>query len=372
MLNQVTHVIDSLAIGGAQKLLVTFAREASRASLRCEVICLSQPCASPLEAELAAAGATLVFFPARRLLDPARLVRLARHLRRSRPDVVQTHLTYANILGGLAGWLVGLPVAGTLHSAGGDRRYSRLREGLESRVLRWLDARVIAVGEQTAQSHRRRLGGQALSVLYNAVELPPPLPPDERQALRSQLSAGPEDIVLISAGRFSTVKAYDDLLRAFANVHASRPGSLLLLVGDGVMRPDWERLALELGVAGSVRFLGRRDDVPALLRASDLYAASSVVEGAPLSVMEAMAAGLPVVATAVGDLPVLVGPDCGVLVPPRDPHRLAVELLRLTGDREKMRRMGAGAREFAAAHFGSAAWFERLLAIYAEIQGAAR
>ncbi len=368
MIDRITHVIDSLAIGGAQKLLVTFAHEAQRRSLRYEVICLSSPSGSAVEAELAAAGVALTFFPARRLLDPGRLRQLTGHLRQSKPDVIQTHLTYANIIGGLAGFTAGIPVAATLHSAGNDRRYSRTRALLEGWVLRSLDRCVIAVGAQTAQKHQGRLGRQTVHVVFNAVEEPASIADAERQAIRGQWLKDPEGVILISAGRFSTVKAYDDLIRAFAIVHAANPKTLLLLAGDGVMRPDWEKLAIELEVFGKVVFLGRRDDVPRLLRASDLYVNSSIVEGAPLSVMEAMAASLPVVATDVGDLHALLDPDCGVLVPPRQPERLAAEILRLTADRPGMQHMGEQAREFAANHFGSQAWFEGLLAIYAQMQ----
>ncbi|GAP14502.1 glycosyltransferase [Longilinea arvoryzae] len=368
MIGRITHVIDSLAIGGAQKLLVTFAHEAQRRSLRCEVICLSSPSGSAVEAELAAAGVTLTYFPARRLLDLGRLRRLAQYFRQSKPDVIQTHLTYANIVGGLAGYGAGIPVAATLHSAGNDRRYSRVRAILESWVLRWLDRVVIAVGGQTEQAHRRRLGNQTMRVVYNAVEEPAGMTESERQAIRGQWLKDPESVILISAGRFSTVKAYDDLIRAFAIVHAANPHTLLLLAGDGVMRADWEELAIELEVSRAVVFLGRRNDVPRLLRASDLYASSSVVEGTPLSVMEAMAAGLPVVATDVGDLHTLLNSECGVLVPPREPERLAAEITRLAADRPGRQRMGERARDFAASHFGCAAWFQELLAIYTEMQ----
>lgn len=370
MTERITHIIDSLAIGGAQKLLVTFAHEAQRQSLGCEVICLGSPSGSAVESELAAAGVSLVFLPARRLLDIRRLRRLVLQIRQSRPDVIQTHLTYANILGGLAGFAAGIPVAATLHSAGGDRRFSRLRARLESWVLRRLDRLVIAVGAQTERAHRGRLGQQTIRVVYNAVEAPTPISDSERRALRSQWLQEPDGIILISVGRFSTVKAYDDLIRAFSIARLANSHTRLLLAGDGVMRAEWERLAADLEIADAVVFLGKRDDVPSLLQASDLYVNSSVVEGAPLSVMEAMAAGLPILATDVGDLHALLNAECGVLVPARAPDRLAIEIIRLTGDRSKMRRMGEQARDFAAAHFSSAVWFQNLMDIYSEMQGA--
>lgn len=368
MVRRVVHIIDSLTIGGAQKLLVTFAREAQKRSLETEIICLKDAVDPQVGADLQACGVTIIFFPADSLLNPARIWNVTRYFRTTKPDVIQSHLTYANIIGGLTGYAAGIPVVATLHSAGKDRRYSKARENLESWVMRHADRRVIAVGSNTANAHRPRLGNQKISVVFNAVHAADALTPAERFAVRQEIMADEQKMLLISVGRFSTVKAYDDLIRAFEVVHRADDQTMLVLVGDGAMREPWEKLVAELQLTDSVRFLGNRGDVPRLLQASDLYVSSSVVEGMPLAVMEAMSAGLPIVATSVGDLPDMINPAYGELVPVRESQKLGKAILTILSDRQKMREMGSCARQYAAKHFSSAGWMDNLMTIYEDIQ----
>lgn len=367
MVKHVVHIIDSLPIGGAQKLLVTFAREAQKRSLRTEIICLKPVIDPQVGADLQDCGVPIIFFPANSLLNLVRLWKIIQHLRKTQPDVIQSHLTYANIIGGLSGYAAGIPVVATLHSAGQDRRYSKAREKLESWVMRHVDRRVIAVGSNTANAHKARLGSQKISVVLNAVHAADTLTPAERSVIRQEIIADAPNTLLISVGRFSTVKAYDDLIRSFEIVHRADAQTVLALVGDGIMREPCEKLAADLHLSDSVKFLGRRGDVPRLLQASDLYVSSSVVEGMPLAVMEAMSAGLPIIATSVGDLPEMICPECGVLVPAREPKRLAEAIMTTLSDRQKMREMGNNARQYAAANFSSAVWMDQLMTIYAEI-----
>lgn len=368
MVRHIVHIIDSLPIGGAQKLLVTFAHEAQKRSLRTEIICLKSAVDLQVGTDLRACGVSITFFQAKSLLNLVRLWKITRYLRKTKPDVIQTHLTYANIIGGLAGAAAGIPVVATLHSAGKDRRYSKAREKLESWIIRHVVRRVIAVGSNTANSHKPRLGNQKISVVLNAVHEADALTPAERTVIKQEIMADERKTLIISVARFSPVKAFDDLIRAFNIVHQAEAQTMLVLVGDGAMREPWEKLAAELHLTDSVKFLGNRGDVPGLLQASDLFVSSSVVEGMPLAVMEAMSAGLPIIATSVGDLPDMINPACGVLVPPREPQQLADAIITTLSNRQKMKEMGNNARQYAASHFGSAAWMDKLMAIYAEIQ----
>ena len=126
----------------------------------------------------------------------------------------------------------------------------------------------------------------------------------------------------------------------------------LWLVGDGPLRPAVEKAIVKMGLERKVLFLGIRDDVPKLLAASDLFVLSSDYEGVPLAVLEAMAAGKPVVATAVGGVPELIEDGkTGILVPPRNPETLAKGILRLVKDADLRQRMGKAARERAQERF---------------------
>lgn len=146
--------------------------------------------------------------------------------------------------------------------------------------------------------------------------------------------------------RLSQVKDPQTLVRAARLVRDREPAFCLDLVGDGPVRPDVERLVQELGLTGAVRLHGARDQVRDILSGDAIFVLSSTSEGIALTLLEAMAAGLPVVATRVGgNVEVVAEGETGLLVPPRSPAALAEALLTLLGDRRKRREMGRAGRE---------------------------
>ena len=364
---RILQMIDILTTGGAQKLLVTFGLKAKLSGIQTQIVCLNSEVNSPVGQELQEMGLPVTYFPAPHLMDAKRMGKVALYLRKNRPDVIQTHLVYANIVGGLAGFATGIPVIATLHSTGQDAWNSKWQNWLEAQIMKRLDRRVIAVGYQTAVAHQHRLGGKKIDVIPNAVGLPVQITATERASLRREIIGDDAKLLLISVGKLRPAKAYDDLLRAFASLHSRYPQAVLVLVGDGDQRSDLEALSRTLELERSVLFLGNRTDVPYLLAASDLFLSSSVVEGMPLVVMEAMMAGLPVVATSVGDLPYMLTADCGILVPPSQPEQLANVAATLLEDEKKLKLMGMHAQEYAMHNFSSSAWLNKLTALYKEV-----
>ena len=168
----------------------------------------------------------------------------------------------------------------------------------------------------------------------------------------------------MSVARLTRQKNHSLLLRAFARLMPTQ-GVQLVLVGDGPLKPELQREADTLEIVGQVRFLGVREDVPDVLASSDVFALSSDAEGNPLALMEAMAAGLPVVATAVGGVPELVthGRD-GFVVPPGDPDSLAAALGRLIGSPEQRQAMGRDAESKASATFDVAHTVQSYVELY--------
>lgn len=366
-------MIDSLRIGGAQKLMVTFAAEMRRRGAPLTVISLHREEGSPMAKELAELGARVVVFAAESLADARRLWRLAAFLRREHVGVLQSHLTFANILGPLAGRLAGVPVVGTLHSSGSDPRGDKLVwSALEAAALGFGAKRVVAVGRSVAARHRRRMRGRPIRVIPNAVAESAPLPPSERAALRAQMADDAARTILIAVGRLAAPKGYGDLLAAFDIARQKHPSALLAIVGDGALRRRLEDEVISRGLRGNVTLMGARDDVPQLLAASDLFVSASHWEGMPVAVLEAVAAGLPVVATNVGDTALVVGEDAGVIVPPRQPPLLAEAIAAVLDDPARRRAMGEAARERAQQHCSSSAWCDSLLNLYAEIARDAR
>ncbi|MBI4574773.1 MAG: glycosyltransferase [Planctomycetes bacterium] len=270
-----------------------------------------------------------------------------------RPQVLHTWLFHAGVAGRVAGCLRRAPPR--VHSvqvAERGRRSQLLVDALgwplvacyacaSEAVSRWL-------GRWGVPSRRR-------VVIPNAVDLPAArgAPPD----------GGPGPPVVLCVARMVRQKGLDTLLRAVALLPRTRPVSLWL-AGEGPERPGLERLARGLGLS-RVEFLGWRADVPDLLGEADVLALPSRWEGLPVAVLEAMAAGVPVVATAVdGTAETVVHGETGLLVPPGDPVGLALALDRVLGDREAARRMGEAGRRRAGLHFRVDAMVEAYLGLY--------
>jgi glycosyltransferase involved in cell wall biosynthesis len=167
-------------------------------------------------------------------------------------------------------------------------------------------------------------------------------------------------------GRFEIAKDYPNLLRAFARVRAARPDAVLVIVGQGSLQGEAETLTAELGLRDAVRFLGARNDVPAVMSAADGYVMSSAWEGMPMVLLEAAAAGLPIVATAVGGNGEVVREgESGFLVPARDPAALGAGMLRLMALPEGERRaLGERGREHVRANYGLHRVAERWERVY--------
>lgn len=279
-------------------------------------------------------------------------------LRRLRPDLVSSHSTKAGLVARAAARLAGLPSVFTAHGwsftdgTGGGRVYA-LAERLAARVT----TRIITVSDHDrALALRRGIGpAERLVTIHNGMADAP--------GARSDPGAAPPRIVMV--GRMERQKDHATLLRALGDCGAL-PWELDL-VGDGPLRPALETQAARLGLGGRVRFLGSRRDVPEVLARGQVFVLATNWEGLPLSVIEAMRAGLPVVATAVGGTGELVAEGrTGFLVPRGDAGAMGSRLRSLLADPAQRRELGAAGR----ARYEEAFTFERMfaatLAIYEE------
>jgi glycosyltransferase involved in cell wall biosynthesis len=183
-----------------------------------------------------------------------------------------------------------------------------------------------------------------VSVIYNGIDVGVVPGCDIRARVRRELGIADNAIVVGTIARLDPVKDLHTLIRAVGRQGPQRAPMVLLVIGDGSERAQLEASAREVGHGSSVRFLGHREDARDLLAACDLYANSSISEGISLTILEAMAAGLPVVATRVGGTPEIVDATCGRLVPSRDPDALASTLAALAADGALRRLLGGKAR----------------------------
>jgi len=247
------------------------------------------------------------------------------------------------------------------------------RPTADERVFAWLRApvlsllgrltarladRVVAPSRATAAELREDYGVGGVAVIPNGIA-PPPAPRDSRQA-----AAGAP--VILFAGRLRTRKAVAVLLEAFARLRSEQPTATLVIAGDGEQRVALEAHARRLEVSGTVRFAGSqpRDAMAEWYAGADVFCLPSLYEGFPLAILEAMAAGLPVVATAVAGIPEAVEAGVtGLLVPPEDSDALARALAELAADPERARRMGEAGRRRVETDFA----IPRVAAAYLEL-----
>jgi glycosyltransferase involved in cell wall biosynthesis len=196
----------------------------------------------------------------------------------------------------------------------------------------------------------------------------PALPAPSGRSVREELGIGAGDPVVTTVGFLRQPKAMDVLIEGTAAIAPRFPGLKVLIVGEGADRPVYEALIDRLGVQGTVKLLGLRSDVPDLLAASDVAVLSTNSEGSPLSVMEYMDAGLPVVATRVGGIPDLIDDGVqGLLVEPQDPAGLGEAIARVLSDPAEARRMGEQGRERRRREFDIDVMVKNLENLYLEL-----
>lgn len=346
---RILYVIDQLGIGGAEQHLVRLITGLLPSGRwHPSVYCLGR--VGELLPQLDALGIEVVG-PARRWhRSPAGTVRavadLWRYVRGVRPDITHSYMPEPGLLGALASRLAGVPYTITtrrwVHSYGGLKLFQyRLSAALMDRCS---DA-IIAVCEAARQQAiREGTPPEKIKTVYNSVPLPSPTPTNPRP-----LEGHP---VFGSVGRLQPYKGHRYLVEAAPLVLAELPDARFVLVGDGSARAQLERQAEELGVSRYISFLGERPDGADLLQHFDVFVLPSLVEGLPNAVLEAMAAGLPIVATGVGGVPELIEHgQSGLLVPAESSGELARAMVQLWRDESVRRRCAEAARETAATRF---------------------
>lgn len=338
---RVLQIIDSLNRGGAEVMLTAMAPRFRERGLTCDVVALLRT-PSPLEQTLQEHNVNLRYTGVSRLYSPRQIFSLAKFLREY--DIIHVHLFPAQLWAGLAATLsrVRVPLVSTEHNTWNGRRRWWMR-----RFDRWMYSHyrhIACISEATADELIRWCPATSdkISVIPNGIALdafegaqPAILPP---------VPAGVARLVFV--GRFYPQKDHATILRALPDV----PDAHLLLVGDGPLRPKLLRMAQSLGIAERLTFLGSRSDVAAVLKASDIYVHSTHSDGFGIAACEAMAAGLPVVASDVPGLAQIVA-GVGILFPPGDNKALARHLIALIESPELRRKMSQAsvrrARQFS-------------------------
>ncbi|MBD3347912.1 MAG: glycosyltransferase [Candidatus Eisenbacteria bacterium] len=334
------HIVQSLDTGGAERVVAEYGLAHDRDRYSPEVCCVFE--GGYLVPMLESAGVPVHALRRRSKLDPVAFFRLARLIAARRFDVVHNHNFTALAIGWPAAAAAGVPtLVRTEHNV--SRRTRPLRR-LLSRLAATREDAQIAVSDAVRESHvaAGRLPALRFATVWNGISDARLLTREDRADLRRRLGFPPGATICLSVGSLTEQKHFANLLRAAALVVRDVPDALFAVAGAGPEGPGLLRLADELGLAENVWFLGRTTDVPALLGASDMFVLSSEWEGLPITILEAMAAGLPCVATRVGGVEEAIEDGVsGLVVEPGDPDALAGGILTLAEDeglREKLAR----------------------------------
>jgi glycosyltransferase involved in cell wall biosynthesis len=361
-------LIDSLSWGGAELLLGELARGAPAHGLELTVSHLYDADEGPAATRLRAAGLEPCSLGVGGLPDPRTLLRVRRQLAATAPDILHTHLQYADILGGTAARSLGLPAVSTLHvmdahATGRDR----IRARLAVAVRRNWHERVIAVSDHMRDAYLATGADRPGHVLtiHNGIATDAARGAGAR--VRAELGIASDDLVVGLVAVLRPGKGHDLAVAAVDALRDRFPRLRLLIAGDGPAREDVAGLAAPLGERAV--FSGHRDDVMAVLDAVDVLVHPSLADAFPTVLLEALATGVPIVASAVGGIPEIVEDGrTGLLIrPPLEPDAYATALARLLGDDELRRVLAHRGRERFEAEFTAERWAARLRGLYEEV-----
>lgn len=331
----ICQVLHSLQVGGAEVLAARLARQLGR-SYRFVFACLDE--LGPLGQQLRDEGFAVHVLNRRAGLDWKCPWRLARFLRQEGVDLVHAH-QYTPFFYTLAARRLYRrpPLLFTEHGRHYPD-YPRRKRMLANRLLLEARDRVVGVGEAVRQAliHNEGIPDRRVGVIYNGVNLVPfSNGRPDRLAVRREIGVGADDLVIFQVARLNYLKDHATALRTVARLRQNCPNARLVLVGEGEERNAIQELIQKLDLPANVRLLGLRSDVHRLLATADLFLLTSISEGIPLTLIEAMAAGVPVVSTNVGGVPeVIEDAQTGLLAPAGDDAALAGQVLRLMSSPE--------------------------------------
>ncbi len=360
----ICQLVHGLPVGGAEVLVDRFVRHLRREH-RVVVACLDQ--VGELGEALRREGVSVTHLGRSPGFDWSCVLRLARFLRYERVNIVHAH-QYTPFAYATATRAVGSRprVLFTEHGRFWPDVPSKKRAFFNRVMLRQVD-RYVAVGEsvKTALVHNEGLPSERIEVIYNGIDFTRLRTTHDRVAVRYELGLDSDQFVVLQVARLDPIKDHSTALMAASVAVKSIKGFRLLLAGEGPERAAIERRIAELGLRDNVEVLGIRRDVPRLLAAADAFLLTSVSEGIPLTVIEAMAAGVPAVATAVGGVcEVIDHGRTGLLAPAGDAAQLADCLSRIARDPVQRQSIIDAARSHSRSRFSEEVMFDRYQEIY--------
>ena len=362
---KILFFITELSTGGAQTVLLHLLSHLDRRRFEPVVVCLYNENGAPAQ-QIKQWGIPVIGLGMTRKWRIDALWRLYKVLRRHRPTILHTWMFHANVLGRIIGRLAAVPIIIT--SRHSIRIGGQWRERLKGWTVK-LDDKIIAVCDMARhlEIENARAPADKVIVIHNSIDWRKFAEVDPRTgaAVRQTLHIPPTVPLIGAVGRLTPAKGFDILLQSFAEVRRQMPDAHLLLVGDGSLRAHLEKLTRQLHLADHVIFTGIRKDVPQLLKTLDIFILSSQWEGLPNTILEAMAAGVPVIATTVGGVPeVITHQKNGWLIPPNNTAALTDAIIYLLRHPAERRRLGANGQTRVKTAFDAALAAQQTFRLY--------
>jgi len=365
---RVLHVVSTFEVKTDTKWLLLLLRNVDRHQCCSSIACMYGD--GPMRNRIESLGVEAANLDSPGETDLRTIGRVYRYIRSGRFDVVHTHLLRADLYAGLAGRLAGVPaVVSTAYAIGKFRRERQRRlDGLLDQLTRLMPHHVVAVSGAVRDDCVRRLRWPAdrVSVIHTGIE-PDDYRRDEasRRRIRTEWGLAEGVRLIVTVARLSYEKGLPTFIEALVRIARRHPTIVAAIVGEGPMRSELTGRIEVAGLTGRVRLVGFRPDVADVLAAADVFCLPSYMEGLPNVVLEASAAGLPVIASKVGGVPeVVIDERTGLLVPPKSADALATAIDRVVSDTCLARRLAEAGRRRVEECFSAKIAAEKYMTLY--------
>jgi sugar transferase (PEP-CTERM/EpsH1 system associated) len=342
----------SLDVGGIETLILELSRKLNPDRFHLEICAFSE--GGNLQNEFEASGIPVHIIRKKAGIDLGAPLKLARLFKERRIDIAHTQNRSSWLYAVIAARITRVFLVHTVHSNVDFKNPHPRRWMILQRYLAKFTDQIIAVSNSNAGflTEKQNIPDRKIRVIYNGIIPELYDRPCDTKLKKQELSIGEGDLIIGNVARFSPPKDHETLIRAFKSISQTIPSARLLLVGDGPLENTIRGLVNALDLNAKVKFLGSRRDIPELLKIFDVFTLSSFREGFSVAILEAMAAGLPVVATNVAGNPeAVINEETGLIVPPKNPEALARAICRLLLNGEEARRMGEKGRKRVKEHF---------------------
>lgn len=361
---KVLQIFEDLEIGGLERIIVTLVEELDQERYDPEVWCIAK--GGDIAEELIRKGKVVRILGIKSYYNPINILRFAYELKKASPRIIHSHGYFSNTISRIAAILAGVPIKFVhLHNVYSSA-YSRRNLAIE-RFLSLFTDKIICCSDAVRRFaiDYEKINPHKLLTIYNAINLERFTYPANFQEMRERLGLLAGEKLIGTIGSLRAVKGHRYFLEAARLLTGKFPHLKFAIVGGGSLETELKMLARNLGLEEKVIFTGSQRDVSGLLKAMDIFVLASLREGMPLSVIEAQACGLPIVATKIGGVPEVVKDGVsGILVAPKSPEAISKAVISLLKDSQKAKEMGRAGQRICRERFSSKIMIAKIERLY--------